>query len=137
MESPAPRETIEVMPTEDLHRHACLSPGAEHLAPLAIRPCLAHDGALDTEVEVRKVEVRRERLPDPAVLVPPEHERVRLVQPLDPMRVEQPGELTLDGMRKRGRSRSFPAPVRVSAHILPVRHARTSHVRKRRPAKRG
>jgi hypothetical protein len=59
------------------------------LAALPVREAGLHLRALDVEPRFREVEVRCHRLQQPAVLVARERERVRLVLPGQPGRVEQ------------------------------------------------
>src|SRR5262249_16543805 len=134
---PATGKPVEVTSVEDLHRDAGLAASPQRLAPLAVRQRLAHDGALDVEVEVGKVEVGRQGLANAARPVALEDERMRLVQPRDPVCVENACELTLDGMREGGNRvlDSFP-PVRVAPHLIPQRHALFRVVRKRRVRRR-
>lgn len=71
-----------------------------HLASLPGGERLTHHRALDVEVKLGQIEVRREGLAYRAVRIAFEHECVRLVQPRDPMSVVQARELTLDRMCK-------------------------------------
>ena len=69
-------------------------------AQLAILPgdeTLLQRGELDVEIELWQVEVRGEHLGDP-VAVPFRRERGRLVVPLDPVEIEDVGELRLTRM---------------------------------------
>jgi hypothetical protein len=68
-------------------------------------------------VERRKVEVGRERLERPTLLVGVEHERARLVVPLDAVEVEELGEAPLGVMGERG------SPERVQSRQPPVPNA--------------
>jgi hypothetical protein len=73
------------------------------LAALPVRQRRFHLGALDVEPCFRQVEVGRDRLQQPAVLVPCERERVRLVLPGQAGRVQQLGELALGLVREARR----------------------------------
>ena len=66
------------------------------LAVLARHERLLHDGDLDEEVLLGKVEVGRERAHDATVLVALEDERLRLVVPGDAVVVEDLRALHLD-----------------------------------------
>lgn len=113
---PPPCQSQEVATEEDLDRDACPLSSEAGLAALSMCPRLPRDGALDVDVEVREVEVRRERLPHNSVRPAFEDEGVRLVLPTDAVRVVQAGELALHRMRERvnglfirGHDEIFPA----------------------------
>ena len=107
-----------VTPVQDLHPHVGVA-GLEqpHLAVLAGDELLAQRRELEVHVERRKVEVRRERFERPALLVCREHERARLVVPLDAVEVEELGETPLGVMSEPG------SPERVQSRQPPVPNA--------------
>ena len=99
LEAPANGEPLEVLEGENLDVHA-QALGLAHLPPLAVLKRRPHDRALDVHAELRKEEVRRERLQDRSVVRSLEDERVRLVLPPDPVLVEDSRQLALDRMRE-------------------------------------
>jgi anti-anti-sigma factor len=100
LQLPARCEALEIVAEQHLHVDPGVRARLPHLPPLPVPQVALHHGALDVEVEVRKIEVGRERLANGPVFVLLEHERVRLVEPRDPVLVEDARELLLDGVRE-------------------------------------
>src|SRR6266550_4102996 len=73
------------------------------LAVLLGHELLVEGGDLQVEVELGKVEIGGEALPDMPVAIPGDVERGRLVGPLDLVEVQEPRELSLGGVRESHR----------------------------------
>jgi hypothetical protein len=89
---------LELIATDERDDLAVERPQLPQLATLPVRKPGAHLRALDVEVRLRQVEVRRHGLEQTAVLVVGKRERVRLVFPRQARAVEELGELALGGI---------------------------------------
>src|SRR5207249_2154564 len=93
------RQVIALIEDLDLDARVELAQSPD-LAVLPGDELLVHRRDLDVEIEVRKVEVRRESLGDGAVFVPLDVEGTGFVLPVDLIEVEEPRVLTLAGVRE-------------------------------------
>src|SRR5215471_10989724 len=101
------REPLDVPSVKELDSNVRVE--AAQLPDLPVLACherLLHDGDLDEQVLLGKVEVRRERAHDAPLLVSLEHERLRLVVPADPVVIEDLGALELAAIGEPRRSRA-------------------------------